>query len=194
MAFPAAFLLVALATAPCGQATTTTTAEGSAVVGTTTTHDGGASEDMSTVTGIITITGLNFAGLSADTTLMAAVETQCKLALASAAGVATTAVGVTLSSGSVVVDYTIAVASSAASSCTTGLTTAINDNSLTGDLITALQDIPNINNAVDATLSATASTPTIVDTPEHTSAARTTSVVAVSGVMAFAAFTAAFLN
>merc|ERR1711948_57696 len=106
---------------------------------------------------------------------------------------ATTAVGVTLSSGSVVVDYTIAVASSAASSCTTALTTAINDNSLTGDLITALQDIPNINNAVDATLSATASTPTI-DAPEHTSAARTTSVVAVSGVMALAAFTAAFLN
>merc|ERR1719401_2947021 len=171
-----------------------TTAEGSAVLGTTTTHDGGASDDMSTVSGIITITGLNFAGLSADTTLMAAVETQCKLALASAAGVATTAVGVTLSSGSVVVDYTIAVASSAASSCTTGLTTAINDNSLTGNLITALQDIPNINNAVDATLSATASTPTIVDAPEHTSAARTTSVVAVSGVMAFAAFTAAFLN
>merc|ERR1712151_160744 len=123
-------------------------------------------------------------------TLMAAVETQCKLALASAAGVATTAVGVTLSSGSVVVDYTIAVASSAASSCTTGLTTAINDNSLTGDLITALQDIPNINNAVDAALSATASTPTI-DAPEHTSAARTTSVVAVSGVMAVAAFAAA---
>merc|ERR1711972_1140545 len=127
------------------------------------------------------------------TALRASVETQCKVAIASAAGVATTAVGVTLSSGSVVVDYTIAVASSAASSCTTGLTTAINDNSLTGDLITALQDIPNISNAVDATLSATASTPTI-DEPEHTSAARTTSVVAVSAMMAVAAFAAAQLN
>merc|ERR1712151_731713 len=126
-------------------------------------------------------------------TLMAAVETQCKLAIASAAGVATTAVGVTLSSGSVVVDYTIAVASNAASSCTTGLTTAINDNSLTGDLITALQDIPNINSVVDATLSATASS--VVDhVQEHTSAARTTRVVAVSGAMACAAFAAAFLN
>merc|ERR1711948_57513 len=143
--------------------------------------------------------------LSADTTLMAAVETQCKLTIATAAGVATTAVVVFLSSGSVVVDYTIAVASSAASSCTTGLTTAINDNSLTGDLITALQDIPNINSVVDATLSATASTPTsdvpeqttstpTSDEPEHTGAARTTSVVAVSGVMAFAAFAAAQLN
>merc|ERR1712039_133759 len=119
----------------------------------------------STVLGSIEIRGLNFAALSANTALRASVETQCKAAIASAAGVATTAVGVTLSSGSVVVDYTIAVASSAASSCTTGLTTAINDNSLTGNLITALQDIPNINNAVDATLSATASTPTIVDAP-----------------------------
>merc|ERR1712066_639013 len=162
--------------------------------GTTTTHDGGASENMSTVvSGSIAISGLNFADLSVDTTLMAAVETQCKLAIASAAGVATTAVGVTLSSGSVVVDYTIAVASSAASSCTTGLTTAINDNSLTGDLITALENIPNINSVVDATLSATASTPTS-DVPEHTSAARTTRVVAVSGIMAFAAFAAAQLN
>merc|ERR1712050_205711 len=99
---------------------------------------------------------------------------------------ATTAVSVTLSSGSVVVDYAITVASSAASSCTTGLTTAINDNSLTGDLITALENIPNINSVVDATLSATASTPTS-DVPEDTSAARTTRVVAVSCIMAFAA-------
>merc|ERR1711920_231893 len=108
---------------------------------------------------------------------MAAVETQCKLAIASAAGVATTAVGVTLNSGPVVVDYTIAVASSAASSCTTGLTTAINDSSLTGDLITALQNIPNMNSVVDATLSATASS--VVDyVQDDTSAARTTCVVA----------------
>merc|ERR1712190_137592 len=149
---------------------------------------------MSTVvSGSIAISGLNFADLSANTTLMAAVETQCKLTIASAAGVATTAVVVTLSSGSVVVDYAITVASNAASSCTTGLTTAINDNSLTGDLITALEAIPNIDSVVDATLSATASTPTS-DVPEQTTSARTTSVVAVSGVMAFAAFAAAQLN
>merc|ERR1711972_1293536 len=127
------------------------------------------------------------------TALRASVETQCKAAIASAAGVATTAVGVTLSSGSVVVDYTIAVASNAASSINTGLTDAISDNSLTEGLITALQNIPNINSVVDATLSATATMPT-TDVPEHTSAARSTSVVQVSGLMAFAAFAVAQLK
>merc|ERR1712187_592304 len=109
---------------------------------TTTIHDGGASEDMSTVLGSITIGGLSFADLSADTTLKAAVETQCKVDIASAAGVTTTDVSVTLSSGSVVVDYTIAVAPNAVSSTNAGLTDAINDNSLTEGLVTELLKNP----------------------------------------------------
>jgi len=205
MAFPYAFLFVVLAVAPCGQATTTTTAGDTRVVDTTTAHDsnvadtttihdGGDSEDMGTVLGSITIGGLSFASLSADTTLKAAVETQCKVDIASAAGVNTTDVSVTLSSGSVVVDYTIAVAPNAVSSTNAGLTDAINDNSLTEGLVTELLNIPNITSVVDATLSATATVTTPTDAPAITSAARSTSVVQVSGLMAFAAFAVAQLK
>merc|ERR1712066_918571 len=172
----------------------TTTAHDSNVADTTTIHDGGASEDMSTVLGSITIGGLSFADLSADTTLKAAVETQCKVDIASAAGVNTRDVSVTLSSGSVVVDYTIAVAPNAVSSTNAGLTDAINDNSLTEGLVTDLLNIPNINSVADATLSATATVTTPTDAPAITSAARSTSVVQVSGLMAFAAFAVAQLK
>merc|ERR1712190_331871 len=159
---------------------------------TTTIHDGGASEDMGTVLGRITISGMSNADLSADTTLKAAVETQCKVDIASAAGVNTRDVSVTLSSGSVVVDYTIAVAPDAVSSTNAGLTDAINDNSLTEGLVTDLLNIPNISSVADATLSATATVTTPTDA--ITSAARSTSVVQVSGLMAFAAFAVAQLK
>merc|ERR1712190_586430 len=114
------------------------------------------------------------------------------MGIASAAGVNTRDVSVTLSSGSVVVDYTIAVAPDAVSSTSAGLTDAINDNSLTEGLVTDLLNIPNISSVADATLPATATV--TMPTDAITSAARSTSVVQVSGLMAFAAFAVAQLK
>merc|ERR1712187_795919 len=117
--------------------TTTTT---TSTVPATTTE---ATENTTTL--VVTTTLANTTTTIHDTTLKAAVETQCKVDIASAAGVNTRDVSVTLSSGSVVVDYTIAVAPDAVSSTNAGLTDAINDNSLTEGLVTDLLNIPNIS-------------------------------------------------
>jgi hypothetical protein len=114
----------------------------------------------------MTIASVDYDSLINDATLLASFESSCQSTIASSAGVGASNVAVTLSAGSVAVDYTITVPASSASSALTTLTSSINAGDLASDMATALTAIPGIDAVTDGTISVTdMSIPTVaVDT------------------------------
>merc|ERR1712217_814593 len=89
------------------------------------------------------LSNVDDAALNNDTSLKTQFEDQCKNTIAGAAGTLASNVQVTLSSGSVNVDYTIVLPTSSSASARASLTSAISGN-LTTDLVDALSAIPGI--------------------------------------------------
>merc|ERR1711933_386070 len=138
-------------------------------MGTTTQAVSGTTVDSTaaktTITGTMTISGITYTDLAADTQMMAQVETECKETIASSAGtnVSPSDVSVTFSAGSLQVTYEILVDEDDASSITGAITSAVDNGSLMSNLVTNLQSIPNIDNIISGTLSVVADPPTIVE-------------------------------
>merc|ERR1712066_329896 len=107
-----------------------------------------------TVSGSFKINGMSYANLNANTTLKTNVVNACKNTLANKANTAASNVAVTLSQGSVAVNYVITVSESAASAVATNLNTATQtgSNSMMNALITAINNIEGINSVVDSAL------------------------------------------
>merc|ERR1712217_631442 len=163
-------LLLSAASLQGGQATTTTTAlepfndpttTESTNVGTsgasdaTTTSDAGGSGQPGatrSIMGSFLVSNVDYAALNNDTSLKTQFENQCKNTIAGAAGTLASNVQVTLSSGSVKVDYTIVLPTSSSASARTALTSAIN-GSLTTDLVEALREIPGIEAVTSGSMS-----------------------------------------
>merc|ERR1712039_1131826 len=183
--------------------TTTTTVEGS--MGTTTTQGAvGTTVDSmagkTAIMGTMTISGITYADLAADTQMMAQVETECKETIATSAGpnVSPADVSVTLSAGSLQVGYSIIVDADDASSISSAISTAVESGTLVDSLVTNLQTIPNIANIVSGTLSAVASAPSVEDpnsgatttsmvVEDPSSGALTTSMCTMTGLVSIAA-------
>merc|ERR1712176_1525954 len=98
--------------------------------------------------------GMNYANLNANTALKTNVVNACKNTLANKASTTASNVAVTLSQGSVAVNYVITVSESAASAVATNLNTATNpgSNSMMNALLTALNAISGINSVTDSDL------------------------------------------
>merc|ERR1711972_1255167 len=153
-----------------------------------------------TITGTMTISGITYADLAADTQMMAQVETECKETIATSAGpnVSPADVSVTLSAGSLQVAYSIIVDADDASSISSSISTAVESGTLVDSLVTNLQTIPNIDSIVSGTLSAVASAPTVEDpnsgasttsmvVEDTSSGALTTSMCTMAGLVSIAA-------
>merc|ERR1712217_293252 len=163
-------LLLSAASLQGGQATTTTTAlepfndpttTESANVGTsgasdaTTTSDAGGSGQPGatrSIVGSFLVSNVDYAALNNDTSLKTQFENQCKNTIAGAAGTLASNVQVTLSSGSVNVDYTIVQPTSSSAFARTALTSAISGN-LTTDLVENLRAIPGIEAVTSGSMS-----------------------------------------
>merc|ERR1712187_537007 len=146
-----------------------------------------------TVSGSFKITGMNYANLNANATLKGLVETQCQTTIAAKAGTAASNVVVTLSQGSVVVNYVITIAESSASGVASALQAAIqtSSNSMMDALLTALNAIDGISSAVDGTLAiADISTP-VMSSDNADAATMGASSVYTAGAWTMAAFVTA---
>merc|ERR1712039_357479 len=106
---------------------------------TTTSDAGGAGQPGATrsIMGSFLVNNVDYAALNNDTSLKSQFENECKNTIAGAAGTLASNVQVTLSSGSVNVDYTIVLPTSSSASARASLTSAISGN-LTTDLVDAL--------------------------------------------------------
>merc|ERR1711870_202468 len=106
---------------------------------TTTSDAGGAGErgETRSTFGSFLVSNVDYAALNNDTSLKTEFENQCKNTITGAAGTLASNVQVTLSSGSVNVDYTIVQPTSSSASARTALTSAISGSFLT-DLVGAL--------------------------------------------------------
>merc|ERR1719478_456535 len=124
-------------------------------VGTTTTTGAAVAPGtpMTTTSGSMTLAGLDFSALT--DTMKASISTQVIASIASACGVATSAVEVTLSAGSVLVEYTVTTPTSSASSVLSSLTTAISSGTLASDVVSRVSSISGISSALSGSLSVT---------------------------------------
>merc|ERR1712039_272501 len=96
---------------------------------------------------------MGYAALNNDTALKSQFENQCKNTIAGAAGTLASNVQVTLSSGSVNVDYTIVQPTSSSASTRAALTSSVISGSLTTDLVEALRAIPGIDAVTSGSMS-----------------------------------------
>merc|ERR1712217_933726 len=121
---------------------------------TTTSDVGGSGEPGTTRStfGSFLVSNVDYAALNNDTSLKTEFENQCKNTIAGAAGTLASNVQVTLSSGSVNVDYTIVLPTSSSASARASLTSAISGN-LTTDLVEALREIPGIEAVTSGSMS-----------------------------------------
>merc|ERR1712039_1014484 len=106
------------------------------------------------VSGSFKITGMNYDNLDANSTLKQSVIDTCKTAMAANASTDASNVEVSLSKGSVSVNYVITVAANQASTVASNLETSMSasSTSMMTDLLNALNGISGISNVVDGTL------------------------------------------
>merc|ERR1712187_130574 len=131
--------------------------------------------------------------MGANSTLKQSVIDTCKTAMAANASTAASNVEVSLSKGSVSVNYVITVPESQASTVASNLETSMSapSNSMMTDLLKALNDISGISDVVDGTLAlADVSTPT-VSTDNTDAATMGASSVYAAVALAMAAFVTA---
>merc|ERR1712187_532386 len=158
---------------------------------TTTSDTGGTGQPGATrsIIGSFLVSNVDYAALNNDTSLKTQFEDQCKNTIAGAAGTTASNVQVTLSSGSVNVDYTIVLPTSSSASARTALTSAISGN-LTTDLVEALSAIPGIEAVTSGSMSVSS---LVVDDVEHSftgEASLGTSNMHTAALLAMAAFVA----
>merc|ERR1712217_433948 len=158
---------------------------------TTTSDVGGSGQPGATrsIMGSFLVSNVDYAALNNDTSLKTQFENQCKNTIAGAAETLASNVQVTLSSGSVNVDYTIVQPTSSSASARTALTSAISGN-LTTDLVENLRAIPGIEAVTSGSMSVSS---LVVDDVEHSftgGASHRTSNLYTAAVLALAAFAA----
>merc|ERR1711870_124966 len=122
-------------------ATTTSDARGSGEPG-----------ETRSILGSFLVSNVDYVALNNDASLKTEFENQCKNTIAEAAGTLASNVQVTLSSGSVNVDYTIVQPTNSSASARTALTSAIS-GSLTTDLVENLRAIPGIEAVTSGSMS-----------------------------------------
>merc|ERR1712113_1335041 len=113
---------------------------------------GGERGETRSILGSFLVSNVDYAALNNDTSLKTEFENQCKNTIAGAAGTLASNVQVTLSSGSVNVDYTITLPTSSSAPARAALTSAISGN-LTTDLVEALSAIPGIDDVTSGSMS-----------------------------------------
>jgi len=187
-------LLLAAASLKVGQATTTTTALEPFNDPTTTESSndaGGSGQPGATrsILGSFLVSNVDYAALNTNTSLKTEFENQCKNTIAGAAGTLASNVQVTLSSGSVNVDYTIVLPTSSSASARASLTSAISGN-LTTDLVDALSAIPGINAVTSGSMSVSRLVCDDVEDDLTGGASLRTSSLYTAAVLALAAFAA----
>merc|ERR1712039_1165855 len=158
---------------------------------TTTSDAGGSGQPGATrsIVGSFLVSNVDYAALNNDTSLRTQFENQCKNTIAGAAGTLASNVQVTLSSGSVNVDYTIVLPTRSSASARAALTSAISGN-LTTDLVEALRAIPGIDAVTSGSMSVSR---LVCDDVEHDftgGASLRTSSLYTAAVLAMAAFAA----
>merc|ERR1712187_732054 len=158
---------------------------------TTTSDTGGTGQPGATrsIIGSFLVSNVDYAALNNDTSLKTQFEDQCKNTIAGAAGTTASNVQVTLSSGSVNVDYTIVLPTSSSASARAALTSAISGN-LTTDLVEALSAILGIDAVTSGSMSVSR---LVCDDVEHDftgGASLGTSNLYTAAVLAIAAFAA----
>jgi LPXTG-motif cell wall-anchored protein len=132
-------------------------------------------EGRSEIAGAMTVANVDFAALDSNPSLKAAFETECQSTIADAAGTSPESVEVTLASGSVRVEYTIVLPASSGAAASTALATAVSGD-LATDLVSALTEIPGIDEVVAGTMAVTSiEAPTVTET-EATPAVATQTV------------------
>merc|ERR1711972_195137 len=135
------------------------------------------------------VNNVDYAALNNDTGLKTQFENECKNTIAGVAETSAANVEVILSSGSVKVDYTIVLPTSASASARTALTSAISGN-LTANLVDARSAIPGIDAVTSGSMSVSR---LVCDDVEHDFTGEAflgTSSVHAAAVLAVAAFVA----
>jgi hypothetical protein len=121
------------------------------------------------IVGSMTVANVNYAALCNDQSLKTAFENACKSRIASAASTTPANVEVTLSSGSVIIDYTIAVPSSSGAAVNTALTDAMGGD-FANNMVADLEAIPGITDIVSGGMSVTyTSRPQVSEAPASSS-------------------------
>merc|ERR1712187_661351 len=141
------------------------------------------------ILGSFLVSHVAYAALNNDTSLKTQFENQCKTTIARAAETVASNVRVTLSSGSVNVDYTITLPTSSSASARAALTSAISGN-LTTDLVGALSAIPGIDAVTSGSMSVSRLVCDDVEDDFTGGASLRTSSLYAAAVLAFAAFAA----
>merc|ERR1712151_1370065 len=112
-----------------------------------------------TISGSLQVAGVNYADLDANATIKADFVPACQTTVATAAQTDPANVAITLSQGSVKVDYEITVLEAEATRKTNLLTTAVGSSgTLLADLVSALEDVPGISSVTSGTMTVTSIT------------------------------------
>jgi len=169
------------------------------VAGTTTTTGasggGGDTSSLVTISGSMTIQGVDYSLLNANSAMKTTFMNTCATQIAATAtGISASDVTVTLSAGSVAVDYTITVPSGVDASGVQSSVATAATSTLATQMATAISAISGINSFTDGSISVTGiSTPTLTDPNSVESSGASHCVASMLGTVAFAGFAAARL-